>query len=64
MALILLFYLLFMFIERGPSTNGQCSNIIRPPPSSPPFYKGGIDFLKFGNKVGDERLFLKSEGLG
>ena len=32
-----------------------------PPP--PPFIKGGIDFLKFGNKSGDEIFFLEKEGL-
>ena len=33
-----------------------------PPP--PPHYKGGgIDFIKFGNKDGDEIFFLDREGL-
>ena len=29
----------------------------------PPFTKGGIDFLKFGSKGGDEIFFLEREGL-
>ena len=38
------------------------------PPTPPPsFIKGvgvaGIDFLKFGNKSGDEKFFLEREGL-
>ena len=37
----------------------QCLNIVRTP--SP--YKGGVDFLKFGNKGGDEIYFLEREGL-
>ena len=33
--------------------------------ASPPFIKGGrgIDFLKFGNKGGDEIIFLETQGL-
>ena len=34
-----------------------------PPPSHPPLQRGGIDFLKFGNKGGDKTFFLEREGL-
>ena len=30
---------------------------------TPPLQKGGIDFLKFGNKGGDEIFFLEREEL-
>ena len=29
----------------------------------PPLQRGGIEFLKFGNKGGDEIFFLEREGL-
>ena len=37
------------------------SGIVRPPP--PFFLYRGIEFLKFGNKGGDNRFFLQREGL-
>ena len=36
------------------------SGIVRPPPL---FLYRGIEFLKFGNKGGDNRFFLQREGL-
>ena len=38
------------------------SGIVRPPPP-PLFLYRGIEFLKFGNKGGDNRFFLQREGL-
>ena len=47
---------------------GQSYGILKPQPivQTPPpphLTKGGIDFLKFGNKGGDEIFFLEREGL-
>ena len=39
------------------------SGIVRPPPPPPLFLYRGIEFLKFGNKGGDNRFFLQREGL-
>ena len=41
--------------------NISSNNIVQTPPYS--IIKGGIDFLKFGNKRGDEIFFLEREGL-
>ena len=45
-------------------TNFLLSSAIVWTPPSPILYKEGIDFLKFGNKGGDEIFFLERKGLG
>ena len=36
---------------------------LNPPHDTPILYKGGVDFLKFGNEGGDKIFFLEMEGL-
>ena len=53
-------------IYQNNTTNLLLSTIIVRTPPPPSFIMGGgggIDLLKFGNKGGDEILFLKREGL-
>ena len=53
-----------LFKNFGDKISGSfCPDIVQTPPHPPPFTKGGIDFLKFGNEGGDEIFFLEREGL-
>ena len=52
-----------VFLQQGNVEKSEKFMKVHSSNPSPPFTKGGIDFLKFGNKGGDEVFFLEREGL-